>query len=210
MGNRAVITNEEMKVGVYVHWNGGRDSVEAFLTYCKMRGFRSGDYGFARLCQVIGNYFGGALSVGIDAYDNLDTDNWGNGVYVVRNWEIVDRLYMRHEEQYVYDLNDMLKEIDEKQPEDERLGEYLDAVEIPTSEVKIGDTVFMFDIDENVRPYKVIGFGTHDAVNGRGFLGKPYVDRYCNEQDAALWGFENGYEVNCNNYIRTETCRVLR
>lgn len=31
MGNRAIITNKEKKVAVYLHWNGGRDSVEAFL-----------------------------------------------------------------------------------------------------------------------------------------------------------------------------------
>ena len=30
MGNRAVITDIEKKVGIYLHWNGGRDSVEAF------------------------------------------------------------------------------------------------------------------------------------------------------------------------------------
>lgn len=30
MGNRAVITTEEKQIGVYLHWNGGRDSVQAF------------------------------------------------------------------------------------------------------------------------------------------------------------------------------------
>lgn len=69
MGNRAVITTSQSKdvqtsidIGVYLHWNGGRDSVEAFLSYCKLRGFRPPErdcYGWARLCQVIGNFFGG-------------------------------------------------------------------------------------------------------------------------------------------------------
>lgn len=69
MGNRAVITASKDKdiqnsndIGVYLHWNGGRDSVEAFLTYCKLRKFRAPDkdnYGWARLCQVISNFFGG-------------------------------------------------------------------------------------------------------------------------------------------------------
>ena len=52
MGNRAVITTRENfnndGVGVYLHWNGGRDSVQAFLTYCKMKGYReptSDNYG---------------------------------------------------------------------------------------------------------------------------------------------------------------------
>ena len=31
MGNRAVITTEKKDLGIYLHWNGGRDSVEAFL-----------------------------------------------------------------------------------------------------------------------------------------------------------------------------------
>jgi hypothetical protein len=35
MGNRAVITTEQKRIGVYLHWNGGLDSVEGFLTYCK-------------------------------------------------------------------------------------------------------------------------------------------------------------------------------
>ncbi len=63
MGNRAVITTPDKKMGIYLHWNGGRDSVEAFLHYCELHGFRSPDrdpYGWARLCQVIGNFFGGA------------------------------------------------------------------------------------------------------------------------------------------------------
>lgn len=69
MGDRAVITtstSEDIQnsndIGVYLHWNGDRNSVESFLTYCKIRKFRSPDkdcYGWARLCQVIGNYFGG-------------------------------------------------------------------------------------------------------------------------------------------------------
>jgi hypothetical protein len=41
MGNRAVITTEDKQLGVYVHWNGGRDSIEAFLLYCKIKGYRA-------------------------------------------------------------------------------------------------------------------------------------------------------------------------
>lgn len=124
MGNRAVITTPDKKIGVYLHWNGGRDSVEAFLTYCKLKGYRTPEtdcYGWARLCQVIGNYFGGNLSIGIDQYSRLDTDNGDNGVYVIKNWEIVDRLFISWPEQNEYDLIDMLKEINEAQPEKEQL-----------------------------------------------------------------------------------------
>lgn len=51
MGNRAVITTPERKVGVYLHWNGGRDTVEPLLKYCELQGYRapsSDEYGFAR------------------------------------------------------------------------------------------------------------------------------------------------------------------
>ena len=67
MGNRAVITTvdgwKNNGIGIYLHWNGGKDSIEAFLKYCKLRGFRNGDYGMARLTQVIANFFGGELSI---------------------------------------------------------------------------------------------------------------------------------------------------
>lgn len=133
MGNRAVITASKFSavagssdLGVYLHWNGGRDSVEAFLTYCRIQGFRSPDvdnYGWARLVQVIANFMGGdGLSVGIDKCSRLDCDNYDNGVYVIKGWEIVDRQYKRNPEQHHYDLAEMVKYIDECQPAKMQLG----------------------------------------------------------------------------------------
>lgn len=129
MGNRAVITTRENfnndGVGVYLHWNGGRDSVQAFLTYCKMKGYRkptSDNYGWARLCQVIGNFFGGELSIGIDTCSHLDYDNYDNGTYIIDGWDIVDREYFNGNEQYNYDLYEMLCDIDNAQPTREQLG----------------------------------------------------------------------------------------
>lgn len=131
MGNRAVITTSKSmdvqtssELGVYLHWNGGRDSVEAFLEYCKRRGFRPPEedcYGWARLCQVIGNYFGGDLSIGIDKCCNLDCDNGDNGVYIIKNWEIIGRQYFSGKEQNVHKLDYMLEEIDQQQPEQDRI-----------------------------------------------------------------------------------------
>lgn len=126
MGNRAVITTEDKKIGVYLHWNGGRDSVEGFLTYCKLKDYRCPEidnYGWARLCQVIGNFFGGATSIGIDTYDCLDTNNGDNGVYIIKNWKIVGRefLYEDFEEQDEYKLGEMLEYINSKQPVPEQL-----------------------------------------------------------------------------------------
>jgi hypothetical protein len=133
MGNRAVITTSKAKdvwrstdIGVYLHWNGGRDSVEAFLTYCRMKGYRSPEqdnYGWARLCQVIGNFFGGGYSLGIDRCKNLDCNNFDNGTYIIEDWQIVGRRYFEGEEQAEHLLLDMLLDIDKSQPKGEQLGE---------------------------------------------------------------------------------------
>lgn len=139
MGNRAVITfapkgkvtekNCESKdfTGIYLHWNGGRDSVEGFLKYCKFKGYRSPEddrwYAMASLVNVISNFFGGGLSIGIGTLDELDCDNYDNGVYVVWNdWEIVDRIYYGRFEQDDYELEKMLNSIDSAQPENMQLG----------------------------------------------------------------------------------------
>ena len=128
MGNRAVITSKENfennGVGIYLHWNGGYDSVSAFLKYCELKGYRSptdDNYGWARLCQVIGNFFGGSTSIGIDTVDKLDCDNYDNGVYIIEGWEIVDRKYFTGSEQMNYELEEMLADIDESMPEKERI-----------------------------------------------------------------------------------------
>lgn len=97
MGNRAIITTKKRDLGVYLHWNGGRDSVGAFLEYCELRGFRAPDgdtYGWARLCQVICNYMGAeGLSVGISRYEgDARMDPGDNGIYVIEGWRIACRL----------------------------------------------------------------------------------------------------------------------
>ena len=130
MGNRAVITTKENfdnnGIGIYLHWNGGYDSVSAFLKYCELKGYRSPSqdcYGWARLCQVIGNFFGGGLSVGIDTVNHLDCNNWDNGVYLIEDWKIVGREYFHGKEQDNYPLEEMLKEINKMMPATEQLDE---------------------------------------------------------------------------------------
>ena len=134
MGNRAVITTEDNfnnnGIGIYLHWNGGYDSVDAFLKYAKFRGVRSPlsdpSYFWSRLSQIIGNYFGGNLSVGINCVNNLDCDNFDNGVYIIDdNFNIVDRKYYEGEEQTEYPLADMLASIDKAQPEGSKLKDTL-------------------------------------------------------------------------------------
>lgn len=120
MGNRAVIITKDERIGVYVHWNGGRDSIEAFLTYCKIRNYRrpeQDNYGWASLVTVISNFFGNTgSSIGVDTVEHLDCDNRDNGVYVIENWEIVGRKFFDRREQDCHDLLEMLVAVDEAQP----------------------------------------------------------------------------------------------
>lgn len=97
MGNRAVITTKEKEIGIYLHWNGGRASIEGFLQVCEEMGFRppsQDDYGWARLAEVCCVFMGNdGLSVGVNLYKNLDTNNGDNGVYIIDGWKIVGREY---------------------------------------------------------------------------------------------------------------------
>ena len=218
MGNRAVITTKERKIGVYVHNNGGRDTIQPLLKYCELKGYRppsSDSYGWARLCQVLGNFFGGTNSVSIGTYTtDREMDPGDNGIYVIDGWEIVERLttdyssdfstsrmvaYPESQEQSEYDFAEMLKAFDECMPEAERLGDFLDAEVIPVSELKLGDKVWMREVDGSVKTYPVVGFGT-GMVNGSNRNGVAYVERYDHEGD---------YSWNPNNYPHGDTCRIV-
>ena len=97
MGNRAVIKFGGTSQGIYLHWNGGQESVKAFLDCAKRYQLRGNDspYGRARLCQIIGNFFGGTLSLGVDDIQFLDCNNYDNGMYVIDdNFEIIKREYI--------------------------------------------------------------------------------------------------------------------
>lgn len=125
MANRAVITTKENfdndGVGVYLHWGGGKDSVEAFLKYCELKGYispNSNSYGWASLCGVITNYFGDGSSVCIDNVSKLDCDNCDNGTYIIDDWKIVGRKYFDKVEQNTFDLYARLDKINNRMPED--------------------------------------------------------------------------------------------
>lgn len=205
MGNRAVITTREnwrnCGVGIYLHWNGGRDSVEAFLKYCDLKGYRSPDqdcYGWARLCQVIGNFFGGGLSVGIDTLWHLDRDNGDNGVYIIENWKIIDRYYFDGQEQDAYDINEVMIAIDEAMPKEEQIGDFLKAEEVMIDELAVGDEIVWIDWDGKVNINTILGIGEKDKrVNGYDVEGIPYMDCY-NRNPAD----------NCNNYLLNKSFRL--
>ena len=182
MGNRAVATAPDKNLALHLHWNGGCDTVEPLLKHCELQGYRppSQDcYGWARMAQVVGNFFGGSLSVGIGRYRNLG-DQGDNGVYVIDGWKIVDRYATAYDEgwnavglrfmdssaeQRECDFDEMLHAFDEAMPENPRLGAYLDAIETPASEVRLGDRIWMDEYERGYRLFEVIGFG--DGGNGR-------------------------------------------
>ena len=53
----------------------------------------------------------------VDTVNRLDCDNWDNGVYIIENWEIVDRKYFDNRaEQHEYDKEEFIEYLDSKQP----------------------------------------------------------------------------------------------
>ena len=160
MGNRAVILNKSdmladgkinpNQIGVYLHWDGGRDSVSAFLKYCKLKGYRSPStdcYGWACLCNVISNFFGDGMSLGIDIASRLNCNNYDNGVYIIDRWEIVGRLYNHGTEQANYNVDSFVLELNERMPEQSRidacvLKELLKAEEVPYQELTMGNVIW--------------------------------------------------------------------
>lgn len=210
MGNRCVITTKENfennGVGVYMHWNGGRDSVEPILKYCEMKGYRppSEDcYGWARLCQVIGNALGGTLSVGIDTINHLDCDNFDNGVYIIHGWRIIGRRYFDGAEQDAYPENEVLEWINESMPAKEQIDPVIFKSEmVARDELKVGDVVFKPDeVRGGFNKCKVVGIGTREWVNGHDVRGVPFVN---------LFGFtDDDMEDNPNNYLLDTEYRRL-
>ena len=120
MGNRAVIAfkttesslasiPEDYRPCIYLHWNGSRDSIEAFLQTAKDNGIRSGSYGIARLTQLIANYIGGTLSIGVTCYCLADKDNYDNGVYWIDdNFNIVGREYQQRPDTNEMDVSQLV------------------------------------------------------------------------------------------------------
>lgn len=116
MGNRAVITKNTNPSApcIYLQWNGGRDSVEAFLSVAQIMQFDpTTAEGWDEFAVFLSEYFfdyDGELGMTIyrEEYGRADADNYDNGVYRVDDdWNIVDRLYMNNPEQREYDLYEL-------------------------------------------------------------------------------------------------------
>lgn len=204
MGNRAIVKPIDKNIGVYLHWNGGIESVAAFLEYCKLKDYRdfggknSDGYGIARFCQVVGNFFGGGLSIGIetDVTESEEAAEWmDNGIYVIDGWDIARRIGAPDDKEPKVSP-DMLLYIDQQQPEKEQLGEnYILADVVDPKDLKIGDRVFLLRYEGKPEIHTVMGFAPPDTIrNGSNVGGVPYVDLYA--------GKDGDYSWNINNYLR--------
>ena len=111
MGNRAVITfsTANNAPAIYLHWNGGRASVQGFIDAARALGLRHAPTAAAQtealdqLAELMARHFF-RCSVGMTVYRmhyaGTDRDNGDNGTYLLgRDLTIVDRLYKPHGEE---------------------------------------------------------------------------------------------------------------
>jgi hypothetical protein len=105
MGNRAVITfsTANNAPAIYLHWNGGRASVEGFLTAARQLGLRHAPTAQAQtealdqLAEMLARFYF-RCNVGMTVYRlhyaGSDRDNGDNGTYLIgRDLTIIDRLF---------------------------------------------------------------------------------------------------------------------
>ena len=116
MGNRAFIGFENNPINIYVHWNGGIESVKAFCDAAKERGFADptcdANYAIARLIGLIHEFFGvtDSSSLGVCTFSSAEEEKDAityadNGKYIIgKDWQVI-----RH---YTYDYDDKSKVIE--------------------------------------------------------------------------------------------------
>ncbi|MDR2828323.1 MAG: hypothetical protein LBV51_02760 [Acholeplasmatales bacterium] len=125
------ITTKNKELAISINWFGGRGSVEALLTYCKIRRFAKPEenpYGWATLCQVACNYTDRkwGYDVGIDKYcQNITGQNRENGLFIIENYQIVGRKYYLGIDKEAYNLKELVLEFDNCQPSHQQLGKVM-------------------------------------------------------------------------------------
>ena len=105
MGNRAVLTFSTAghAPAIYLHWNGGRASVEGFLSAARQLGLRHAPTAAAQtqaldqLAELLARHYF-RCNVGMTVYRlhyaGSDRDNGDHGTYLLgRDLSIIDRLY---------------------------------------------------------------------------------------------------------------------
>ncbi|MEW6889253.1 hypothetical protein [Trueperella pyogenes] len=146
MGNRATLVFKNTPFIIQLQWNGGRDSIEGFLTYARLKKLYPGvlhssetkwtDIApFTRFTTILTNFFGNS---GLHVYPlyyppTVPTDpkflneicDGDNGTYLIENWQIVGRYGIPEgfQEQNHHPLADFLRAVNNAQPEEDRLTE---------------------------------------------------------------------------------------
>ena len=105
MGNRAVITFDtaDNAPAIYLHWNGGRASVQGFIDAARALGLRHAPTAAAQaealdqLAELLARHYF-RCNVGMTVYRlhyaGSDRDNGDNGTYLLgHDLTIIDRLY---------------------------------------------------------------------------------------------------------------------
>ena len=112
MGNRAVINMVDSDVAIYLHWNGGRGTVEPVLEVAKEYGLTGDNAGMNDLYKMFHNMLSSDMTetayVGtIPEYNG--TASGDNGVYIIdKNFNIIDRLeFENRKEQQVYPFKEI-------------------------------------------------------------------------------------------------------
>ena len=105
MGNRAVITFDtaDNAPAIYLHWNGGRASVQGFIDAARALGLRHAPTAAAQtqaldqLAELLARHYF-RCNVGMTVYRlhyaGADRDNGDNGTYLLgRDLSIIERFY---------------------------------------------------------------------------------------------------------------------
>jgi|GEM_PF-5470627 len=114
MGNRALVTFRNARASVYLHWNGGPESICNFVEAMKRQGAFGSDVppsAFpARLCQVVGNFLRGSLSLGVQ-YGVSDPGD--NGIYELDIYgDLAAHYAFRYGDDARYEILDRNYEVD--------------------------------------------------------------------------------------------------
>jgi hypothetical protein len=112
MGNRAVINMIDSDVAIYLHWNGGLDTVYPVLQVAKRYGLSGDDVGMNDLFIIFHSMLSSAQAetayVGtVEEYDGSAIGD--NGTYIIdKDFNIVDRLdFEQREEQQVHSFDEV-------------------------------------------------------------------------------------------------------